>query len=219
MPTDIDLVNLSAAIYQGTSSWDYIDTGTDDGVYWAIKNLDDCQVVVFRGSITPLDWWRDLRSLPIETNNIGTVHEGFHAGMEHMWADLKPMITKPVVITGHSLGAARADILCGLMVADKTPPARLVVFGEPRPGLADFANIISKVSRASYRNGNNSGHDRVWDVPLRLFGKLDFIHPTRPTIVYKEPSGDLFQKYGLFALHHITLYQAAVAAHLKEIIA
>ena len=39
-PTDIDLVNLCAAIYQDGSAWDYLDQGRDDGVYWALKRLD-----------------------------------------------------------------------------------------------------------------------------------------------------------------------------------
>lgn len=216
LPNDVDLVNLSAAIYHDTSSWDYLDAGTDDGVYYAIKKFDDCDVVVFRGSITALDWWRDLRAAPLETNNIGTVHEGFHAGMEHMWADARSMLTKPVVVTGHSLGAARADILCGLMAADKCPPVHCAVFGEPRPGLPDFARIINRIPRSVYCNGNSTGHDRVWDVPLRLFGKLDFIHPTMPTMVCAEPHGDLISKYGLFSFHHIELYQAAVAAHFAK---
>lgn len=216
IPTDVDLVNLSARIYHDTSGFDYIDVGTDDGVYFGLKKLDDYDVIVFRGSIAALDWWRDLRAEPCETRNIGTVHSGFYAGMEKMWAEVKPMLTKPVVVTGHSLGAARADILCALMAADKCPPVYAAMFGEPRPGLPDFARVIKDVPRTVYRNTTSWGHDHVCDVPLRLFGKLDFVHPKIMTDVSAEPSGDLVQKYGLFSLHHIDLYVSAVAAHFAK---
>jgi hypothetical protein len=216
VPNDLDLVNLSAAIYDSGSKWDHFDPGAiDDEVCWALKHLDGFDVVVFRGSITALDWWLDLEFEPIETR-IGTVHSGFFTGMEQMWSEVKPMLKQPVMITGHSLGAARADMLCGLMAADKAPVAHSAVFGEPRPGLSDFAHTLSKIDRVAYCNGDKHGHDRVCDVPLRLqqIADLDFIHPKRLVLVTAEPEGNFFATHGLFAWHHISLYQKAIAAHL-----
>jgi Lipase (class 3) len=215
LPTDVDLVNLCDDIYTNTSGWDYLDHGLDDGVYFGLKKLDDCDVIVFRGSITPLDWWRDLRANPVEVHGIGTVHDGFHIGLDKMWAEVQPMLTQPVLVTGHSLGAARADILTAIMVAANKPPIRRVVFGEPRPGLEDLAEKIRQVDGPTYRNSVSWGHDRVCDVPLRLYGKLDFVHPKVMTDVSAAPSGDLMQKYEMFSLHHIQLYQQAVAAKFK----
>jgi hypothetical protein len=213
LPTDVDCVNLSAAIYQTAGAWDYLDTGPDDEVYWGLKKLDGCDVIVFRGSITAHDWWMDLEAVPVSTR-IGTVHQGFFDGMEKMWAEVRPMLTQPVVVTGHSLGAARSDILCGLMVADKHPPVRRVVFGEPRPGLPDFAALIKSIEGSSYRNGDGgSNHDHVCDVPFKSLGPFDFVHPTPLTNVTALPTGNIFERESLFALHHIELYQAAVAAH------
>lgn len=212
LPTDVDLVNLSADIYINTSEWDHLDHGLDDGIFWGLKKLDGCDVVVFRGSIIALDWWRDLRAVPFETRNIGTVHAGFHAGMEKMWAEARPMLTNPVCVTGHSLGAARAMILTGLMAADKMPPARCAVFGSPKPGLKDFASKIANVPKALYRNGDNHGHDRVCDVPLPLFGKFDFCDPAILTPVSAPPPNEWIEQWGLFSFHHIQLYQQAVAA-------
>jgi Lipase (class 3) len=218
IPNDVDLVNLSAAIYDDTSNWDHLDPGTEDGVFWGLKKLDGCDVVVFRGSITALDWWRDLRAAPLETKNIGTVHEGFHAGMEHTWTEIKAMANQPVVVTGHSLGAARADILCGIMAADKMPPVHCAVFGSPRPGLDDFAKIVRKgvPSRKSYVNGDDNGYDRVSEVPLRLFGKLAFVHVTPPTMVCAPPPFELIERYGLFGYHHIPLYVKAVTGYFAK---
>jgi hypothetical protein len=46
--------------------------------------------------------------------------------MEHVWSEARPLISQPVIVTGHSLGAARADVMCGLMVADGAPAAERV---------------------------------------------------------------------------------------------
>lgn len=215
-PSDVDLVNLSAEIYTNTSGWDYLDHGLDDGIFWALRKLDGCDVIVFRGSIVALDWWRDLRAIPLETRNIGTVHAGFHAGMEKMWSEAKTMLTQPVYVTGHSLGAARALILTGLMAADKCPPARVAVFGSPRPGDSDFAAKIRDVPKVLYRNGDNYGHDRVCDVPLPLFGKFNFCDPEILTPVSAPPPNEWIERFGLFSFHHISLYATAVAAKFAK---
>jgi hypothetical protein len=223
LPTDADLVNLCGLIYSPTAvvdDWDYLDLGPDDGICLALKKLDGCDVIVFRGSITVHDWIDDIMVLPIGSIGplktvMGNVHFGFYSGMEKVWAELKPLITQPVIVTGHSLGAARADILCGLMIADGMSPVARVVFGEPKPGLMDFGAYIKNVPGRSYRNGDTKHHDVVTDVPM-LFPPLQFVHPTPIIVVTAEPSGDFFSRLGLFAYHHIELYQAAVAALSQE---
>lgn len=212
MPANLDLVcvNLCAAIYRSDSAWDYLDEGRDDGVYFAIKHLDGADVVVFRGSITGRDWFRDIRFFPIPTR-IGTVHHGFFEGLEKMWDEIRPMLIQPVVVTGHSLGAARADILCGLMIADDLPPARRIVFGEPRPGLPDFCGPVGNRPGASFRNRDNWGHDDVTDVPLDLPHALDFGRPS-PLIDVTAPPSLIERLDPLFDYHHIALYQTALAA-------
>ena len=218
LPTDVDLVNLSAAIYQDGGQWDYFDAGEDsDEICVAIKKLDGYDVIVFRGSIALHDWYEDLKAVPISTK-MGTVHTGFYADMDQAWAELKPHITQPTLVTGHSLGAARADILCGLMLLDGQPPVRRVVFGEPKPGLPDFANFIAKIPSDSYRNGNARNHDLVTDVPLKLLPPFNFIHPKKLVLVDEEPTGSMFERMGLFSYHHIELYVAAVTAYHKEVV-
>jgi len=44
------------------------------------------------------------------------------------------VLTQPVRVTSHNLGAARTGNLCGLLIADGMPPIRRVVFGELRIG-------------------------------------------------------------------------------------
>jgi hypothetical protein len=216
-PIDQLCVNLCAQLYDGSGTWDHLDDGADDGVYWALKRVMGMyDIVVLRGSITAHDWVEDFRAFPVKTR-FGSVHLGFYEGMEWMWKELAAMSTNPVVVTGHSLGAARADILCALMVDERKPPIHRAVFGEPRPGLQDFADFIKDVPGNGYRNADASGHDIVTDVPLNLTGNLSFIHPKPLVDVTASPTGSFFETHSPFAYHHIQLYEAALAASVKEI--
>lgn len=220
IPSDADIVALCAAIYEPTAlidpTWSHFDLGVDDGVCWALKKFDGYDAVIFRGSITLEDWLRDVFVLPIpalvpELTRIGHVHAGFFLGMEKVWSEVRNLISQPVVVSGHSLGAARASILTGLMAADDKAPARRVVFGEPKPGLVDLAKNVETVPAASYRNGDKLHHDVITDVPMTL-PPWQFVHPTPIVPVCAEPTGDLFSRFGAFAYHHVQLYQAAMAA-------
>jgi hypothetical protein len=190
--------------------WDHIDVGADDNVFWALKKVDGFDIVVFRGSITAIDWFNDFRALPILTR-VGHVHAGFFSGIERVWSEVRPLLTQPVIVTGHSLGAARAGVLTALMVADGAAPVARVVFGEPKPGLIDFAKIVADVPARSYRNGNSKDHDLVTDIPATL-PPIQFVHPTPIVVVDAEPTGGLFETLGIFAYHHCPLYVAGVTA-------
>ncbi len=216
IPNDAEIAALCAGLYRYNGEpavvFDRIDEGEDDGICWALKHLPDHDVVVFRGSVTSLDWARDLFAIPVPTR-VGSVHAGFFAGMEHMWRDLRPLLRQPVIVTGHSLGAARATILTALMVADGIRPVRRVVLGEPRAGFKDLAEIVKQIDGASYCNSFGSHHDLVCDVPIP-FPDIPFTHPTPLVRVSAPPlSGD---RWGLFAYHHIELYVAALRGQAKE---
>lgn len=215
-PSDSEIAQICAAIYQPTAivDFDHFDAGEDDGICWAIKRLPGFDVVVFRGSVTALDWVRDLRALAVKTR-IGHVHIGFSEGMEHMWADARPLISQPCIVTGHSLGAARAAVLCAMMVLDGTVPVARVVFGEPKPGLLDVAELLKAVPGRSYRNGDALHHDLVTDVPFS-FPPLQYMHPTAIIPVCAKPGDGLFAKLGIFAWHHMPLYVAALAAAASD---
>ena len=134
-----------------------------------------------------------------------------HAGMEHMWADLKSMLSQPAIVTGHSLGAARAAVLSALMMVDGVPPVARVVFGEPKPGLLDFAKLIAGIPGRSYRNGDDTHHDLITDVPFS-FPPMQYVHPTPIIPVCCRPGDSEFADLGVFAWHHVQLYLAALAA-------
>lgn len=205
--------SLCAAIYKPASvlnaTWDHFDMGSDDGVCWALKRINGFDVFVFRGSQTPWDWFADLMVLPIGSlvplkTRIGHVHAGFYFGMEKCLTEVLALITQPVVVVGHSLGAAHADDLCALLIVEGKPPVGRIVFGEPNPGLADLGTIIAKVPGWSFRNGNAVRHDAVTDVP-----PFPFVKPTPFIACDCEPAPELFLELDAFAFHHIELYEGA----------
>jgi hypothetical protein len=213
-PTDADLARLCAAIYGRAPvvEWDHFDQGDDDGVCWAVKSLPGFDVVVFRGSAIFEDWIRDFRAAPVRTR-VGHVHAGFYAGLEHVLGDLRPILSQPAILTGHSLGAARASIVTALLVADGIAPASRIVFGEPKPGFADFGAIVAGVAGRSYRNGDELHHDLVTDVPFTV-PPFAYTRPTPIIPVRAEPPPD--DRWGAFSYHHIELYEAAVLAALSS---
>ena len=110
---------LCQTIYTTSEGWDeYQET---DGVVWGFKFDGQRAFVVFRGSTTLWDWARDLTAFPPRDECV-TVHSdfgpmwgGFLSGMEEAWKAIKPLLSgvNEVILTGHSLGASRADIAAG----------------------------------------------------------------------------------------------------------
>lgn len=216
MISDYAIADLLVRLYDSedepleTAGFDVFESGeSDGGICWASKRCGTFDVVCLRGSKTLEDWARDAFSftLPFANRGLGPVHPGFKIGMDDAWAEIRSKTHGPWVIAGHSLGAGRAAILAGLMVLDGCAPIRRVVFGEPRPGFQQLADLIALVPAASYCNGSQAhAHDRVTDVPLE-FGVEQYVHPTPLSYVNAPPAA---ASSGLFAWHHMGLYREAL---------
>lgn len=208
---DQKCAHLCSAIYHPTlepTLWAKYDGGLDDGVCWGLVRDQDFDYVVFRGSDSFPDWMKDLTALanPFTHHFMGPVHPGFLLGLTHVWEEVKPLLQKPTILTGHSLGAGRAGPFCGLMIRDGVPPARRVCFGEPKPGFKMLADFIAPVPAASYRNGDEHHHDLVTDVPFS-FPPEEYVHPIALTHVSAPP---VDMAWGIFAYHHMPLYEQAL---------
>lgn len=213
--TDLDIATLCNGIYAtpGTPPvvWDYLDPGDDDGICWGLKRVEAFDIIILRGSVVLKDWIRDLRADSILTS-LGMVHAGFYAGMEFMWDDVRPLLTQPrTIVGGHSLGAARAGLLCGIMTQAGKAPAARIVFGEPKPGFVELAKIIAGTPGRSYRNGDNRHHDLVTDLAFS-FPPFQYVHPTPIIPVTARPADETFADLGVFGWHHAPLYVAALTA-------
>ena len=90
---------------------------------------------------------RDLfaTSDPFTYSPLGPLHFGFWDGMMEAWGIMRGLIKNPVVVTGHSLGAAHAAILAGIMVVNHVAPVRRVTFGEPRAGGVKLRDVIKDI--------------------------------------------------------------------------
>jgi hypothetical protein len=200
----VGLYNYSG---QPSVNWDHVDAGEDDDVCWAVKRVGEVDIVVLRGSATLEDWIRDADAMAITPAThpvLGSVHAGFYAGMEKVCEEVLARNPKNLIITGHSLGGARATILTALLKANGKPPLARVTFGEPRPGFAELADYLEDVPGRAYCNGN----DYVTKLPFSITGMFPYVHPTPLIAVAAAPApGD---PWGPFAPHHSQLYAEAL---------
>ena len=175
----------------------------DQSTQCYVANNDKFAIVAFRGS----EIWKKRESFDL--NRViadlktdidirltdwpqgGKVHRGFKKGLDEVWLDLLPHISKlqgegcRIWVTGHSLGAALAT----LFASRYGKVAGVYTFGSPRVGNADFkAHINVKI----YRIVNNE--DIVpWVPPPGLYvhvGELKFIDRNgiiRDTMDENEP--------------------------------
>lgn len=140
----------------------------------------------------------------------GRIHRGFCSEV----MGLMPLIefaldrhvvtfgSKPLVITGHSQGAAEAGIAAGVLTVEGHEVEQAFTFAAPRPGDSDFAawmkarNVL--VWRCEY------GDDIVPHVPISIGGveSLDFWHvgqlvygsPNNATVIVKSSPNLLWAK-------------------------
>ena len=157
------------------------------GTHAAHRRVEGADIIVFRGSKDAEDWIRDLEAVPIWDSRLGFVHAGFMMGMYDVLAAVALAAVKDIVVTGHSLGGARARILAALLAYSGKPVSQCCVFGSPRPGFANLSRILQKSATplASYRNY----HDPVPLVPAAWVPVIGdpWVHPD-PWISLEEHS-------------------------------
>lgn len=194
-------------------TWDHV--FPVDGAFVAVKVIDGQPLVCWRGSVTAIDWIEDftLPGQPFCHPLIGPVHPGFLAGVERVYDKLNQYLSqfpgKPIIV-GHSLGAGHAAIYAALRVANGMPVDRVIMFGEPRAGCAQMANVLANTPIYSFRNEDANGHDYVTDVPAYIPGLAPYTHPRVLTDVHHSPAVN--DVWGLFRYHHFGHYCAAFGA-------
>jgi triacylglycerol lipase len=126
-----------------------------------VVSSDDYNLLVFRGTKIFQDWMTDLACTPVRFDwvfaNAPAIGE-IHAGFGHCFADglsdivaalsSRKDLTKPLLVTGHSLGGALAALSAAYFNVQNLPVPRvsaIYTFGQPRIGLHDFCNTYSRV--------------------------------------------------------------------------
>lgn len=223
--TVADVSGILLEVHEGLSAvqqagFDYYEPGSgDDKVCWAAKAIDGVTLVLFPGSQGFWDWIRDLDTFanPLDHSTLGPLHPGFFMGVPQSFAEIQAHTKPPYVLTGFSLGAARALDITGLMTVAGTPPLACVTFGSPKPGFQQLADIIAKVPQWSYRNGNAHYYDLITDYAI-LPPPEHYVHPGGPPIECTAgPSWVDVLEREAFAFHKMALYARATARILTEV--
>ncbi len=145
-----------------------------------VKQWPEVQVIALRGTeFTGLfsnggwrDIVRDLLVMPRKMEGVGVGHRGFITGAADVFQTLVPLLDakKPIICTGHSLGAAVAQALALLLNLHGFYVLEYVGFGCPRvfSGKPDWGRV--RVSH--YRYGRDI-------VPSLLPPGLLYRHPNK----------------------------------------
>jgi triacylglycerol lipase len=120
-----------------------------------IQEFPNRRIVAFRGTNNPMDWLTDARvkfATPFPQTPTLKAHSGFLASMlsvsEPLIEQLKSLPPKPIIITGHSKGAAEARLFAWMHSLPNV--AAIYTFGEPRSlnrnASVDCDSIYSEIS-------------------------------------------------------------------------
>lgn len=160
MQLDVDCAVYCYSSYWKTDVFDRVLTAGD--VWCGIKHVAGQTVIACRGSTTLEDWMRDFKCEMVFDAELGYVEKGFMEGVHATIEEIVKLdIKTPIIITGHSLGAAHAVLIAALLTTEGYFVSDLVLFGCPRPGSAGLRELIEHLNIRSYRNGN----DPVTHVP------------------------------------------------------
>lgn len=129
-------------------------------------------IIGFPGTDNLACWLADLDAEVVSVDGLGSLHAGFWGAMYEIKDQLLTM-PAPVVVLGHSEGAALALLYAGLLCLAGTPPGAVYGFEPPRvsaDGALGRLLAAHGVAVMLYRNGE----DVVPLVPRLLH---DWQHP------------------------------------------
>ncbi|MDE3023909.1 MAG: hypothetical protein KGI54_18990 [Pseudomonadota bacterium] len=172
-----------------------------DDVAFGLRRTPDADVWSFRGSDDIPDWFHDIQGWPTYSHYLGFVHSGFYHGIEASWLHVlqNMRLDKEQKVNGHSLGAAHACMIAGMMVRHNIIVDELIAFGCPRPGFSELAKLNQQ---CTFLKLVKNCDDPVTEVPW-MMGL--YKHACPQTLVNEPGTGD-----DLFKDHHIALYVAGV---------
>ena len=212
-PTDLELVDLTAALYAPPAGlFDHVIQIDPLAPYIGVKHCDGYDVAVPRGSITVADWDRDALS------EIGRVVKGYEVlgllpyGFSLHFADSYAALAKvlrpgiPLAIGAHSLGCPQGLYLAAAHILAGGVFSRMALFEPPNPGTA---HLVAFFAHADLSPWWNKG-DEVPNLPVPIPPFLPWC-PVRPARRFDiAPSPDA--SHSLMPRHSIALCQQAVRA-------
>jgi len=130
--------------------------------------LDDVAILAFRGTENVGNCLTDAETpLVSRPSYPGLVHRGFAEAVEQVWPEVRrllgpPAKSKPLWVTGHSLGGAMATLASVRLASEGYTVRAVYTYGSPRPGDRFFQRAYSLVN---YRFVNDN--DLVPHLPFR----------------------------------------------------
>lgn len=118
---------------------------SDTSAFFATSISGSFNVLAFTGTESIRDAFTDLAFLPKKFKS-RTFHAGFLSAFKKVEDDVTSLCEKsdkPVVVTGHSLGAALAIIACSIAIKSSKVSA-CYTFGSPAAGDSSFDHSIMK---------------------------------------------------------------------------
>lgn len=113
-------------------------------------------VFAFAGSACIEDWVRDFTAVKYDHPQLGTVHLGFWEGMQDLFNAVQEEVNagNPLVVTGHSLGGAHAQLFTGLCIAAGLKVTQLILFAAPKAGMVVLKELVEAEAESihTFRN-------------------------------------------------------------------
>lgn len=148
------------------------------------------QFIIFRGTSNANEMLTDINCLMNKTVN-GKVHKGFNTIAEKMIDVITTNIDFNcwIYITGHSLGAATAEIVANKLFEKNYLVKESIEVAKPRTGDKQYAKYSANMQFNRCRIEANM--DVVCEVPLKIMGYRHhnrFYYIDRKNKVWSEPS-------------------------------
>jgi Lipase (class 3) len=167
--------------------------------------VDGLTVIAIEGTHNRLGWLLDFIATKTEDHQainhptLGFLHAGFHLEAATIAPEIALMVHgRDYALAGHSLGAALALLLGGLLIDDGHAPVKIGAFAPPRVGGPQFIKTVASVPIAAVRFGD----DPVPGVPFEF--DPDFPYRQVPLAQVGAPM------INPFSCHHIDNYVNAI---------
>ena len=139
-----------------------------------VASRQDHTIVCFRGTSSFRDLITDAKFRKKRARGYpGKIHKGFREALDEVWAGLRHQLRnhpkdRPMFVTGHSLGAALAQ-LAAYRLKKEGYPVEVYLFGSPKTGDCTFAQAYDALlAEQTYVHINN--RDAVTRIPPFLLG-------------------------------------------------
>jgi|GEM_PF-1710499 len=156
---------------RGYASFKWIGSENSDTQVF-LTQKDGYQIICFRGTESLKDVITDLRvNKTVAFGGIGKVHAGFHNAVDDVYKKIDLAINKnrKVIVTGHSLGGALAQLVAHRLVLNNYNVSGIYTYGSPRVGNSDFKNEYdARLAKQTYLHINNK--DLVTNIPFEILG-------------------------------------------------